>query len=72
MIIRTRHRLLEAARALKERGVVPPGVDEPAVYRVRSGGVFLPRDADWIEATQGLREAFVEHPDLDLSIVGDD
>jgi hypothetical protein len=70
MIIRTRRRLLQAVKALEEEGRVPPGVDDPAVYHVRSGGVILPRDADWIEATKSLRAAFVEHPDLDLSIVG--
>jgi hypothetical protein len=32
--------------------------------------VFLPQDANWLEATQDLRKAFVEHPDLDPSIVG--
>ncbi|HZT06988.1 MAG TPA: Rieske 2Fe-2S domain-containing protein [Chloroflexota bacterium] len=72
MIIRTRRRLLEAARALRERGQAPPGVDEPEVYSVRSGGVILPRDADWIAATADLRKAFIDHPGLDLSIVGDD
>jgi phthalate 4,5-dioxygenase len=70
MVIRTRRRLLAAARAL-EQGVVPPGVDDPEVYRVRSGGVILPDGADWVEATKSLREAFVDHPELDLSIVGE-
>jgi nitrite reductase/ring-hydroxylating ferredoxin subunit len=57
MVIRTRRRLLGAARALRDGGVVPPGVDDPAVYRCRSGGVVLPRDADWLEATRDLRRA---------------
>jgi hypothetical protein len=70
MIIKTRQRLLDAAKALRDEGVVPSGVDEPAVYRVRSGGIILPKDADWIEATRERRKAFVEHPDLDPSIVG--
>jgi hypothetical protein len=30
----------------------------------------LPADADWWEATKELRKAFVEHPDLDQSMVG--
>jgi hypothetical protein len=38
--------------------VVPPGVDHPAVYRYRSGGVILPRGADWLEATKELRQTF--------------
>ena len=70
MVIRVRRRLLEAARALAERGVTPPGVDSPEVYRVRSGGAFLPKDANWLEATAELRKAFVVHPDLDPAIAG--
>jgi phenylpropionate dioxygenase-like ring-hydroxylating dioxygenase large terminal subunit len=70
LIIRVRRRLLAAARALEERGTTPPGVDRPEVYRVRSGGTFLPDDANWLSATEDLRRAFVEHPDLDPSIVG--
>jgi phthalate 4,5-dioxygenase len=64
MIIRMRRRLLQAARALNDEGVAPPGVDAPEVYRQRSGGVVLPREADWLEATVELRKAFVEHPEL--------
>jgi phthalate 4,5-dioxygenase oxygenase subunit len=37
---------------------------------VRSGGVFLPTDADWVEATRELRRAFVEHPELDPMLNG--
>ena len=70
MVIRVRRRLAEAARALAERGVTPPGVDDPEVYGVRSGGVLLPRDADWLEATRELRKAFVEHPQLDPAVAG--
>ena len=57
MVIRTRRRVINAARALRDNAVTPPGVDNPAVYRHRSGGVILPRDADWLEATKGLRQA---------------
>ena len=28
-------------------GAIPPGVDNPEIYRQRSGGVILPRSADW-------------------------
>jgi hypothetical protein len=64
MIIRTRRRLLRAAQALRQDGIIPPAVDAPELYRQRSGGVILPRPADWLEATQALRQAFVEHPAL--------
>jgi phthalate 4,5-dioxygenase len=58
LIIRTRRKLMACARALEEHGIVPPGVDEPEVYHQRSGGIVLPRSADWWEATRDLREKF--------------
>jgi phthalate 4,5-dioxygenase oxygenase subunit len=70
MIIRTRRRIIAAARELREHGTVPPGVDTPAVFGVRAGGVILPRTADWIEATKETRKGFVQHADLDVSVVG--
>jgi phthalate 4,5-dioxygenase len=45
-IIRARRRMIQAARAL-EQGVVPIGVDQPQVYRQRSGEMILPRASDW-------------------------
>jgi phenylpropionate dioxygenase-like ring-hydroxylating dioxygenase large terminal subunit len=62
MVIRTRRRVLNAAKSLRDGGVVPPGVEHPELYRQRSGGVILPRDADWLEATKGLRRAEVQAP----------
>jgi phenylpropionate dioxygenase-like ring-hydroxylating dioxygenase large terminal subunit len=70
MVIRTRKRLIDAARALRDAGTIPPGVDDPGVYAVRSGGAVLPRDADWIEATKELRQAGVEHPQLTRTVLG--
>jgi phenylpropionate dioxygenase-like ring-hydroxylating dioxygenase large terminal subunit len=70
MIIRVRRRLLLAARALAEQGLTPPGVDDPEVFGARAGGVFLPREADWLEATQLLRRGFVKHADLDTTVTG--
>ncbi len=64
MIARTRLRLLRAMKALRDDGATPPGVDHPEVYRVRSGGILLPRDADWLKATEKLRLAYVDHPEL--------
>ena len=57
MVIRTRRRVLRAAAAWRDQGEVPPGVDDPAVYRYRSGGVVLPRGADWRAATRDLARA---------------
>jgi len=59
LIIRTRKRMINAARALAEHGTIPPGVDQPEVYRQRSGEVILPRNVDWWEATKSQRETFV-------------
>jgi hypothetical protein len=70
MIIRVRRRLLMAAHALAEHGVTPPGVDDPEVFAARAGGVFLPKDAEWLEATEQLRRGFVKHPALDPSVTG--
>ncbi|MDE2900963.1 MAG: (2Fe-2S)-binding protein, partial [Chloroflexota bacterium] len=64
MIIKTRQRLINAARSLQE-GVPAPAVDNPELYQVRSGGVILPRGADWLEATEELRKAFVVHPGIE-------
>ena len=55
MIIRTRIRLIHAAKALRDQGVEPELARKPSMYRIRSGGVVLPRTADWLEATQQLR-----------------
>ncbi len=65
MVIRTRRRVINAARA-HDQGVIPPGVDDPTVYRYRSGGVILPRNVDWQEATNRLRQAFLEHKPEEL------
>lgn len=70
MIARTRQRIIQAVRAFNEFGTVPPGVDDPAVYRTRGGQAIIPKGADWLKATEDLRKAFVEHPELDLSIAG--
>jgi len=58
LIIRTRRRVLAFARALRDHGTVPPGVDQPWLYRQRSGDCVLPRTVDWWEGTKELRERF--------------
>ena len=55
MIIRTRRRLINAAKALRDRGELPPGAANPEVYRTRSGSVILPRSQNWMDATQEAR-----------------
>jgi phenylpropionate dioxygenase-like ring-hydroxylating dioxygenase large terminal subunit len=56
-IIRTRRRLLDAAKALDANGTVPPGVNDPEFYRVRTGEIFLPEGANWVEETKELRKS---------------
>jgi nitrite reductase/ring-hydroxylating ferredoxin subunit len=67
MIIRTRRRLLDAALALARNGESAPCVDEPEAWLQRSGGVVLPRDADFVEATEELRKPFVAHAEIDVA-----
>ena len=58
MIIRVRRSLLQAAKDLRENGVVPPGVDNPQIYRQRSGWALVPKDSDFWEELRPLREGF--------------
>ena len=48
-VIATRRRLLEAVRALQQRGSIPYEAQNPEAYRVRSAAVVLPRDVNWTE-----------------------
>jgi hypothetical protein len=58
MITRTRRRLLLAARALRDHGTVPPGVDDPALYQKIRGGERILRETDWQAAyDDGMRAA---------------
>src|SRR5581483_7391860 len=57
-IIQVRRKLLNAAKALRDRGITPPGVDEPELYGVRSASVVLPRSADWLVETAETLKAF--------------
>jgi phthalate 4,5-dioxygenase oxygenase subunit len=56
MIIRARRRWIAMAKDVFEKGVIPPGVDNPEMYRQRSGEAILPRSVDWWEGTKHLRE----------------
>jgi hypothetical protein len=50
MITRTRRRLLMAARALRDKGVVPPGAEDSNVFRgVRSGYFVSGHKGPWQE-----------------------
>jgi len=57
-IIMARHRLMRAAKALVEKGIMPPGVD-PEHQKIRSVAIVLPHDVPYKE---GAREALVARP----------
>jgi phthalate 4,5-dioxygenase oxygenase subunit len=69
MVIRTRRRMLKAARDFAETGAPPPGAHEPGLYRLRSGGIVLPRSADWLQATVELLHPKVE-PGVPVEQIG--
>src|SRR3979411_3452246 len=50
MITRTRRRLLMAARALRDKGVLPPGAEDAEVFRGARSGYFVSDDKNpWQE-----------------------
>jgi len=69
-IIRTRRRLIAMAKALEDQGITPIGVDNPEVYRQRSGEMVIPRAQDWWNAYEQKREAWekVEKPTTVVSV----
>ena len=58
LIIRTRRKLIKMAKDFRDHGVMPPGVDDPELYHMRSGEFLLPRSVDWWQALQQRREQF--------------
>jgi hypothetical protein len=64
MIVMTRRRLLEAARALQDSGTIPPLVDDPDLgASARSGDLIAPAGQPWLEAyDQALSQA--QHPGM--------
>jgi phenylpropionate dioxygenase-like ring-hydroxylating dioxygenase large terminal subunit len=56
-IIRARRLLLRLARLHAADGDVPVSAADPSVYRIRSVGTTLPRDADWVASTRDLMKA---------------
>jgi hypothetical protein len=65
MIIRARRKLINAAKALRDQGAVPVGVDNPELYRMRSGGALLPKGVNGLEVLKEvhlLRSDSIEIP----------
>jgi hypothetical protein len=49
MIIQARRALIKAAKTLQNDGSLPPGVENPSLYRMRSGGALLPKHVAGLE-----------------------
>ena len=61
MIIRTRRRMIDAAKALRDNGVLPPAWDDPKAYAVRTGGDDAAQGSGLVggqrRATAGIRRS---------------
>ncbi len=57
MVIFARRLLIDAARALADRGAVPANVDDASLYRVRPASILLPEGESWITATEKARQS---------------
>jgi hypothetical protein len=54
MIIRVRRRLLEVVRAHRDDSEVPPGIDQPDLYRRRGVQLTLAQGVNWLESTEQM------------------
>jgi hypothetical protein len=62
MITRTRRRLLMAARALNEKGTLPPGVEDASIYHGARSGYFVSDDQGPWKDVYERRLAAAKHP----------
>jgi hypothetical protein len=64
MIVVTRRRLIDAVRALRDHGTIPPLVDDPEVgSAIRSVDLIAPESQPWLEAyEETLHQAL--HPEM--------
>jgi phthalate 4,5-dioxygenase len=67
-IIRLRRVMLDAVKALRDHGTVPPTVDDPDAYAVRSGSVVLPPDQPWLEFSRPRLQVAPNQPLLSAAI----
>ena len=58
VIMAMRLRLIMAAKALRDEGVPPPGVDNPEAFGVRSAIINLPKEQNWVDASRDMVRAF--------------
>jgi phenylpropionate dioxygenase-like ring-hydroxylating dioxygenase large terminal subunit len=62
MIARTRRRILGAARAFRDAGTIPPGVDNPEVYLSSRSGYFLADESQEWQAAYEQQVKSAERP----------
>ena len=67
-IIAFRRIMIQAAKAFRDRGELPPTVDNAALYRARGFAAMLPQDADWLEVSKPWREAFSDGPPAEYRV----
>jgi hypothetical protein len=58
-VIHLRLALISAVKALRDHRTVPPTVDNPELYMVRSATAIFPKSASWLEAS---REGLAARP----------
>lgn len=56
-IVRVRRSLKRAVTKLSKEGLAPASVIDPSLFKVRSVGMRLPRDVNWVEGTAPHRVA---------------
>ncbi len=66
-VVQLRSVLLSAVKALRDSGTIPPGVDDPSAYAVRSATVSLPRSEPWLDASRAGLAASERQPVLSTS-----
>lgn len=49
-IVMTRRLMLESAKAFRERGIKPAGVDDPDTFMARAVSLRLPEGTPWADA----------------------
>jgi phenylpropionate dioxygenase-like ring-hydroxylating dioxygenase large terminal subunit len=57
-IIAFRRIMIQAAKAMRDRGEIPPTVNDGSLYAVRGFSAMLPQDLDWISTSEPWRKAF--------------
>jgi phenylpropionate dioxygenase-like ring-hydroxylating dioxygenase large terminal subunit len=61
-IIAFRRIMIAATKAFRDRGELPPTVEDASLYRVRGTACILPKTTNWVEATAPWRTAFTSGP----------